>query len=322
MMSVYLCVWIEDLCYYYNCFDTVWIDAKINSIQRKPHNSECSCQYYVNLYVNQGSLGTEIRTLSKEVKVVGINEIAILQKLERSDATSSSLNIDSHIIVVNFKVDKEGTLVPIVAQVDVSDTNRSGHAHDSHHDEVSPSYDVEGLRRSKRRNIQPERYFGCGNVSEMKVGNVRTWPYKLNKRKDDEESLSGLQDKRKDDEESLSGLQDKCIEEHGDNSQKANEVSSCREIIVYSNKTKDVKSGEANQTQHATVPLLEEGGSLALEHHPLNDKVTRSNAHYSSTPKLPRKRLLDLEDDVDFDPKWEGINSNKGVRGKRHRSWY
>ncbi|TKY47586.1 SNF2 domain-containing protein CLASSY 1 [Spatholobus suberectus] len=364
--------------------DHVWIDAKINSIQRKPHNSECLCQYYVNFYVNQGSLGTEIRTLSKEIKVVGINEIAILQKLERnscenqhyrwessedsstvlhtklllgkflsdlswlvvtsviknvsfcarsvenkivyqilgSDATSSSLNIGSHISVVNFKMDKEGTLRPVVSQVDVSDTNRSDHAHDSHYDEVSPSYDVEGLRRSKRRNIQPERYFGCGNISEIKVGNVRTWPYKLNKRRDDD-----------DDEEPLplaqvSGLQENYIEEDVDNSQKVNEVSSCRAIIVYRrrNKTKEVKSvDEANQNEHktqlASVPLLEEGDSLTLEHRPLNDKVTRSKAHYS-TPKLKRKGLFGLEDDVDFDPGREGINSNKGVREKRHRSWY
>ncbi|KAK7379409.1 hypothetical protein VNO80_04868 [Phaseolus coccineus] len=66
------------------CADNVWLDAKIKSIQRKPHNSGCSCLYYVNLYVNQGSLGREIRTLSKEVKVIGINEIAILQKLKRN----------------------------------------------------------------------------------------------------------------------------------------------------------------------------------------------------------------------------------------------
>ena len=77
---------------------------------------------------------------------------------------------------------------------------------------------VEGLRRSKRRNIQPERYSDCGNVSEIKVGNVRTWPYKLNKRKDDDGGG----------EESLPLAQ-----ENSDNSQKVNELSSCQEIIVY-----------------------------------------------------------------------------------------
>nr|KYP44957.1 DNA repair and recombination protein RAD54 [Cajanus cajan] len=363
----------------------VWIDAKINSIQRKTHNAECSCQYYVNCYVDQGSLGTEIRTLSKKLKVVGINEIVILQKLERnscenqhyrwessedcstvlhskllfgkflsdiswlvvtsvvknvsfcarsvenrivyqilgSDATSSSLNMNSHISVVSFKVDKEGMSWPVVSQVDVSDTNRSGHEHD---DEVSPSsYVVEGLRRSKRRNMQPERFIGCGKVSEIKVGNVRTWPYKFNKRNDDD-------DNDHDNEEALPLAQvfellENCIEEDGGNNQKAKEMSSCREIIVYHrrNKTKEVKSREDNQNEHqtqlATVPLLEGGDSSALEDRPLNDKVTRSKPR-NSTRKFHRKRLFDEEDYADFDPGREGINSNQGVREKRHSSWY
>ncbi|KAL2333450.1 hypothetical protein Fmac_014663 [Flemingia macrophylla] len=355
----------------------LWIDAKINSIQRKPHNSVCSCQYYVNCYVEQGSLGTEIRTLSKELKVVGINEITILQKLERnscenqhyrwessedcstvlhskllfgkflsdlswlvvtsvvkkvsfcaislenkivyqmmgSDATSSSSNTESHISVVNFKVDKEGKSLPVVYQVDVSDTNRSGHAHD---DEVSPSsYVVENLRRSKRRNMQPERYVGCDNVSEIKVGNVRTWPYKFNKGKDEDDDDYDYNE----DEEPLPLAQENCIEEDGGNNQKVKEVSSCWEIIVYRRRKKTCVN-ECNQnerqTQLASVALLEGGGSLALEHLPLNDKVTRSKAH-NSTRKPQRKRL---EDDADYVPGMEGINFNQGVGEKRHSSWY
>lgn len=323
----------------------MWLDAKINSIQRESHNSGCSCLYYVNFYVKQGSLGREIRTLSKEVKVIGINEIAILQKLERntcedqhyrwessedcsklshtklilgkflsdlswlvvasalkkvsfyarsvenkivyqilgSDATSSSLNMHSRISVVNFEVNSDGTLKPIVTQVDVSNTNTSGHAHDSHYDEVSPSYDVQGLRRSKRMTLQPERYLGCGNVSEIKVGNVRTWPYKIKKRKDDDD------------------------------------VCSSRQIVMYSrrNSTKKLKSGEANQNEHqtqlASVPLLE-GDSLVLEHNAFNDKGTSSKANYSN-PEPKRKRFLDLEDDEGSDPGWEDLNSNLNSNG-------
>ncbi|KAK7387481.1 hypothetical protein VNO78_28319 [Psophocarpus tetragonolobus] len=344
----------------------MWLDAKISSIQRKPHNPECSCQDYVNLYVNQGSLGTEIRSLGKEVKIVGTNAIAILQKLERnscenkyyrwesskdcssvphtkllsgkfvsdlswlvvtpalknfsfcarsvvnkivyqildSGAISSSLNMDSDINVVNFEGDKEGTFMPIVIQVDVSDTYGSDHEHDYHNDEMSSSNGIDGLRRSKRRNIQPERYSGCGNVSEIKVGNVRTWLYKLNKRKADEESLPLAQ---------VTGSQENFVDEEGDNSQKVNEMSSCRAITVYSrrNKTKEVKSGEANQNEL-------KADSLTLERHPLNDKVPRSNAYYKS-PK--RTKLFGLEDDSDFAPRREGINFNKGVGEKTHGSY-
>jgi DNA repair and recombination RAD54-like protein len=60
----------------------VWVDARINSIKRKPHESQCSCQFFVNLYVNQGPLGSERATLSKETEAVGIDQISILQKLD------------------------------------------------------------------------------------------------------------------------------------------------------------------------------------------------------------------------------------------------
>ncbi|GAU29410.1 hypothetical protein TSUD_149800 [Trifolium subterraneum] len=47
----------------------MWMDARINSIQRQPHEyDQCSCQFYVNLYDGQGSLGTELKTLDKEFK--------------------------------------------------------------------------------------------------------------------------------------------------------------------------------------------------------------------------------------------------------------
>ncbi|KHN04790.1 hypothetical protein glysoja_031890 [Glycine soja] len=96
------------------------------------------------------------------------------------------------------------------------------------------------------------------------------------------------------------------------------------EILVHQsrNEKKELKSGEAKQTPLASVPLLEEGDTLALEYHPLNVNVTRISDAYYSTPKL-KKRLVGLEDDVDFYPGREGINFNKGVREKRHgSSWY
>ncbi|XP_022747754.1 SNF2 domain-containing protein CLASSY 1-like isoform X2 [Durio zibethinus] len=64
--------------------EPVWVDAKISSIERKPHDSECSCQFYVNLYVDHAPLGSEKAILSKETEVVGIDQICILQKLEKN----------------------------------------------------------------------------------------------------------------------------------------------------------------------------------------------------------------------------------------------
>ncbi|CAN1165121.1 SNF2 domain-containing protein CLASSY 2 [Linum perenne] len=65
--------------------DPVWVDAKIKSIERIPHDgSECSCQFSVKLYANQGVIGLEKATLSQKTDRVGIDKICILQKLDNS----------------------------------------------------------------------------------------------------------------------------------------------------------------------------------------------------------------------------------------------
>lgn len=63
--------------------EPVWIDAKISSIKRKPHDSECSCQFYVKFYVDHAPLGSERATLSKETEVLGLDQISVLQRLEK-----------------------------------------------------------------------------------------------------------------------------------------------------------------------------------------------------------------------------------------------
>ncbi|XP_020235219.1 SNF2 domain-containing protein CLASSY 2 [Cajanus cajan] len=326
--------------------DPVWADAKISSVQRKPHDSECSCQFYVNFYVHQGSLGAELRSLSKEIKVVGINQISILQKLEHipcegqhhrwdssedcsiishtklllgkvlcdlswlvvtsvirkvsfcvrsledklvyqilgRDSVSTSLDNASHIAVVSFKTEN-GLLVPIVSELATPKTKRIDLVQESNEDKVSPSYNVEGLRRSKRRNVQPERYLGCNNVSEIDVGSFRNRPpVKIDTWKDDD-----------DDDElhiplaCLFGLQQNCLEENTDHHQRVRKVSACRELVVYSRKRpkiRKVKSGDDAQSEHqnhlAIIPLPDQDDPVAIEHGDLNEKVTRSYGHESS----------------------------------------
>ncbi|XP_039060217.1 SNF2 domain-containing protein CLASSY 1-like [Hibiscus syriacus] len=63
--------------------EPVLVDAKISSIERKPHDSKCLCQFYINFYVNRAPLGSEKGSVSTETKVVGIDRIRILQKLEK-----------------------------------------------------------------------------------------------------------------------------------------------------------------------------------------------------------------------------------------------
>ncbi|GMJ14484.1 chromatin remodeling 42, CLASSY2 [Hibiscus trionum] len=60
------------------------LDAKISSIERKPHDSECSCQFYIKLYANRTPLGSEKGAVSTKIEAVGIDKIRILQKLEKN----------------------------------------------------------------------------------------------------------------------------------------------------------------------------------------------------------------------------------------------
>ncbi|QCE01379.1 SNF2 domain-containing protein CLASSY 2-like [Vigna unguiculata] len=345
--------------------DPVWIDAKISSVQRKPHDSECSCQFYVNFYVHQGSLGAELRTLSKEIKVIGLKQISILQKLDNiycedqhyrwassedcsmishtklllgkvlcdlswlvvtsvvkrisfcvrcleeklvyqilgRDTDSTSLNQDSYIDVVNFKTES-GVLVPFVSQVPTVITKQIDNVHECHEDQLLLlPYNVEGLRRSKRRNVQPERYIGSVNVSsEIDVGSFRNRPpVKIDtwKEQDDEELHIPLA--------CLFGLVKNSPEGVNENHEK--KASTCRELVMYKrrmNTNQEIKSGEnyqnEDQNRLAIVPLPDQVDPLLVEHcDDLDDKVTRSYGHESpehyskyydltSAPKKSKKK--------------------------------
>ena len=300
----------------------------------------------MNFYVHQGSLGAELRTLSKEIKVVGIKQISILQKLENvpcedqhyrwassedcsiishtklllgkvlcdlswlvvasvlkkisfclrcveeklvyqmlgRDTVSTSLNKGSHIDVVNFRTES-GVLVPFVSQVVIPITKIIGHVQESHEDKALLSYNVEGLRRSKRRNVQPERYLGCDNVaSEINVGSFRNRPpVRIDTWKDEE-----------DDEElhmplaCLFGLQKNLLE--GDTKNHQKKASTCRELVMYNRRMAYKQKGKSveidqheDQNRLAIIPIPDQDEPLLVEHcDDLDDKVTRSYGHEST----------------------------------------
>ncbi|KAJ7963916.1 SNF2 domain-containing protein CLASSY [Quillaja saponaria] len=337
----------------------VWLDAKISSIERKPHESVCSCPFYLNFYVKQGSLGSEIRTISKDVKVVRIDQIAILQKLERNpcedqpyrwassenccaltesklllgkflsdlswllvasvlrqvafnvrsvekkigyqilgaDSDSSSSCTDNNFSSVSFSLDN-GMLVPTVARFGQTDNNEVHSAQASDEVEQSPGNEPMNLRRSKRRYIQPDRYLGTSDVSELQVGFVRTRPYKIDPWKDDDMSLPLS---------CLFGKRPKFSAEHIEGEQRVNNINSCRELLVYNGKSKSkkVKSSAADKKEHqnqlAIVPLPDESEPIALEPYHLHTKSTvsfengsrelSSKGYRNDIPKQPRKRV-------------------------------
>ncbi|KAL6128043.1 hypothetical protein ACLB2K_071401 [Fragaria x ananassa] len=75
----------------------IYVDARISSIERGPHDSQCSCQFHVNFYVNQGPLGSERATLKKETEVIGIDQVFILQRLDRNSCRNQYYRWDRSV---------------------------------------------------------------------------------------------------------------------------------------------------------------------------------------------------------------------------------
>ncbi|KAI9110713.1 hypothetical protein K1719_018151 [Acacia pycnantha] len=313
------------------CLEPGWVDAKIRSVQRKRHVSECSCEYFVNLYVNQGRYDPEKSVLSKETKVVGINQISILQKLDQNpcedqqyrwdlpedcfkaretklfagkffsdfswlvvasalkqvsfcvrsvegkivyqilgcEHSSSSLNYTS-LKHVNFRLDN-GMLTPFVSHVNPSDNNKAGQEKDAYEDEISPGSCIEGLRRSKRRNIEPERYLGYDDVSKLNFGHVQTGLPKSNTRYDD----------LKADVDILAN----CLGKDIDACQNIKKINTCQEVVVNNSwaasgmvKLENVDE-RGHEAQLVKDSLPDGGGPVAVDQSFLNNDSTGNSRH-------------------------------------------
>ncbi|CAK8566439.1 unnamed protein product [Lathyrus sativus] len=358
----------------------MWIDARITSIHRQPHDEsdKCSCQFYVNFYDDQGSLGTEMKTLSKEDNSIGIDQIFILQRLQHntsegllketkssevkpyrwdlSEDCSSlsqsrlifgkflsdlswfvmtsflkkvSFSIRSFqnklayqvmgndtvtspflIDVVNFKL-KNGSLVPIISQFDAF------HDYDCEEDEAlpMPSNEIGGLRRSKRRNVQPQRYVDCA-VEKLEVGSFRTWPYKRGSYVKKNDKSSSDSDSEEDDSESdekvnkaektsEGKLGDAKQNDHGD------EISS-----KYNHLTIDIVKAKNNDADALNLVPYNDQSAISCNEE-VDDNVTLGRYYSYCRENLKRKQLHHGWDDIDFGNKWEGIRFQKGAQTKR-----
>ncbi|KAM7491882.1 hypothetical protein LguiA_034803 [Lonicera macranthoides] len=222
--------------------ERVWTDAKISSIERKPHENECSCEFYVSFYVTQGPAGFTKKKIYKEVINVKINQISILQKLERnpcenthyrwssaedcpsrntfklftgkfstdlswlvvasvfqqlvfdvrsiqnqivyqiwdSDDHKGPTNSERQSNGVNFKVEN-GISIPILVSFIPRENLEAEKDSDLPDDGPMSLYDQMGLRRSKRRNVQPERYLGCDDLPYAEVDLSRIGLYRPQK---------------------------------------------------------------------------------------------------------------------------------------------
>ncbi|XP_044508996.1 SNF2 domain-containing protein CLASSY 2-like isoform X2 [Mangifera indica] len=354
--------------------DHVWLDANISSIERKPHGDQCLCQFYVKLYVNQGHLGFERGTLSKDCKQVGIDQITILQKLgkeacedqhyrwdfsencsllQRSklllgkfssdiscllvasvlketsfdirsvknkmvyqvldgDEENFAPNSDKHLNAINFKF-QDGILTAHVVQFIQTVTKPVNPDCSVQEAGPVPPCDVMNLRRSKRRNVQPERFFGGDIPPDADTGWVRQWPYKPDKWKEEDLYLPLPY---------LLGVHSNCLE--------VNMESDTRNLPKKKSKNKfrEMKSSNSYKKEHNTelaiVPVPTESDPLAFYQHNSPSKNPENHSgEIDETPKyylkgtcsVQRRDMPELED-PEFDGWWGERTPNKKMLSK------
>lgn len=190
----------------------------------------------------------------------------------------------NHTNAVNFKLD-DGISVPILVPFVLVDTEEKGPDCDAN--DVGPlsCYDLLGLRRSKRRYVQPERYVGCFDLPEQDVDICRVGIYKTWKEEYEELPLAlSIQDDH-------AFKADKCAEDRKRVNSFRKELKDVYKSFLFHQrkiKHKEVKSksvvadngmdrGE-NQSQLAIVPLPEETGMLVHEEDPLDVVVPEDHS--------------------------------------------
>ncbi|GFP96833.1 snf2 domain-containing protein classy 2 [Phtheirospermum japonicum] len=226
----------------------VWMDARLRSIERKPHGAECECRFHVSFYIDQGpDLMLTNKKISKDTSLVSLGHISILQKLEQlpsethyyrwsssedcftvqnklfggrfsSDLTwlavasvvkQTAFDVRSinnrlvyevseyevvvgvgprnHTHTVNFKVENDVS-TPVVTKLDLATLPEGSHVHE---DDFLSLNDLVELRRSKRRNVRPERYLACDNLPDYEIEVTRLGESKTYKLEYDDTSSDG-----------------------------------------------------------------------------------------------------------------------------------
>lgn len=368
----------------------MWVDARISSIKRKPHVTGCSCQFFVNLYIKQGPLGSEKGTLSKELVEVGINQISILQKLNRNycegqhfrwdfsedcsllpktklllgkflsdlswllvtsfkkhvafdvrsvqnkiiyqvlGGVDGCISSDSHspLNAVNFRVENN-ILTPTVVPLNSTDSIVSDPACDMHEVSASPFSDDMGLRRSKRRNLQPDRFLGCDSSSEIDIGYQRSRPCKVNQSQDDDlllplSSLPGVKPRRS----KVHTEPEKIILSHKKSSSKNRHMGKSNTVSM--NVESVVNDKKEHQAHPAIFPIPDRSEIVNLEDHQGNAESppspekkngeTSPKYYYNNYNSRVRQKHISDSEDTDFGSKWEGKAYQRRVKKKKYHS--
>ncbi|XP_022764961.1 SNF2 domain-containing protein CLASSY 2-like isoform X2 [Durio zibethinus] len=379
--------------------EPVWVDAKISSIERKPHNTQCSCQFYVNLYVNHAPLGSEKGILSKETEVVGIDQISILQRLEKhacdgehyrwnfsedcsvlkrtkiflgrflSDISwllvasvlkqiafdvrsvqnkivyqilgedeSSPLKSHNYLYAVNLNVDN-GISELNVMRFDPFENNEAVAACSTHETRQWPVYDAMNLRRSKRRNVQPDRFLGCDSPLESDTSWFRTTCRTSNWREEEDEQdqeymnlpLSELfgMNASSSEELTLSERRDSVSKKRNISREVKSDVSTPRKSSVSNPRRLVATNPRKHQNKLAIVPVSSESSPLGFGYchvlkTPTNypEQVEEVSLNYYSMKRYcmtKRKKIPALEY-MNNESVWKGRSSPMKVRSKSYQS--
>ncbi|KAA8534022.1 hypothetical protein F0562_031539 [Nyssa sinensis] len=376
--------------------EPVWLDAKINSIERKPHESTCACQFYVSFYVAQGPQNTAKKTLSKEINMVQFDQISILQKLGRNPCENEHFrwnfsedclslqkyklftgrfscdltwlvvasvlkqivfdvrsiqnkivyhiweadhdkcppNSDKHSKAVNFKLEN-GIAIPILVPFVPVNTLEEGLGSDMHEIVPLSDYDLTDLRRSKRRYVQPERYFGCDDLLESDIEVARIGTCKTLKWEYEEMPLAlSIQadhayhsDKTTEDRKRVRSYKKDFYENF---LLCQSEIKSRERRLVVANQIEEDPQLESSQL--AIVPVPTEADDVVIEEDPLDYEIPGNHSeeigeiiskyiYINGTPKVRRKNTSETKF-LEFGGGWAGKGSHKRYQRRRYHSIY
>lgn len=251
-----------------------------------------------------------------------------------------SFNSDNNLRTLNFKVEDE-VMLPILVQYVPTKASEASVALEEHESALVPFSDFMDLRRSKRRNIQPERFLGC-DVSQLNISFHTTGLCKVDKwnsiEEDEEMSLPLSK---------LFGLRAKSSVEHAGFKRRkwSRKRKITRDLVVHEKslesreekqavgKRKDypaessTSSRKDYQNRLAIVPLGTESDLVALNQYHPRAKNPRNRSRVNDEDPLYYSMQIssveqgrgfpDLED-MEFETRWVGSSPGKKIQRKKY----
>lgn len=251
----------------------------------------------------------------------------ILYQVLESNQKSTSVASDKILYTVNFR-DDDGMFIPIIHQLDSSDKIEMPPAGDDSFDNQLHLFtELMDLRRSKRRNVQPDRFLGCDSIDESEIDYSGTRVYKTEQFIEDEMMLplacvfgtpAGFSKVKTENE----------YNHHSNRLSVHDDLSDFKSRI----RSMEMKSGMSDEVedknQLAIVPLFDEQ-PIASDPYPddanncgnYTKQITEMSAryYYINNKGKVQKKNFSASEDVDFE---NGSSRGKAASSNGRRSRY